>query len=139
MKRQHVSMIIALPAALLFAGAAGAQQASPTQSQKPEQPQQQMQPTQPAVPTTTQTIQCAAGSNCYDNNTTDRDTPRNGLRNGNRSFSALAGSKGYVTQSEASASPWLSSHFTQCDSNHDGKVTGSEYRGCTRQQGGRHR
>ncbi len=45
-------------------------------------------------------------------------------------FSRLAGSKGYVTQSEAAQDPWLQQHFQQCDSNHDGQLTRSEYRQC---------
>lgn len=137
MKRTTVPMVVALPAALLLACAAGAQQTPTTQPQPQSQPQQmpQTQPmpqTQaPAVPTTTQTRQCASGTNCYDNNATDRDT---GGSNGTRgqSFASLAGSKGYVTQPEAQNDPWLSGHFQQCDKNRDGKLTRSEYRKCHR-------
>jgi len=92
--------MVALAAALLFACAAHAQQApSQIRQPQPRQPQprtQQNPPLPQAVPTTSaQTMQCAGGGNCYDNNTTDRDisatdndnTPRN-----NPKFSSLAGS-----------------------------------------------
>lgn len=129
MKRRHLSMIVALPLALAFAGAAGAQQAP--QSQPQQQPQPQTQPMQQTIPpTSTETMQCASGTNCYDNSTTDRDANGNGMRN---RFSSLAGSKGYVTQSEAGGDPWLANHFPQCDANHDGRLTRSEYRTCHRQ------
>lgn len=130
MKRRSMSMLAALPAALLLTCAAGAQQ-TPT-----AQPQPQTPPTQPtpAVPATTQNIQCGNGGNCYDNNTTDRDSSGKSVRR--QDFSLLAGSKGYVTQSEAQKDPWLSSHFQQCDKNHDGKLTRSEYRKCQNASGG---
>lgn len=143
MKRRHLSMIVALPVALAFACAASAQQTpSQTQPQPPPQtqmPQQQMQQMQqmrqqqmqPAVPTTTQTRQCAAGTNCYDNNTTDRDTHR--MSHAAPKFSTLAGSKGYVTQADTSGHRWWANHFSRCDSNHDGKLTRSEYNACRTQ------
>ena len=126
MKHRSLSMLAAVPAALLLACAASAQQ-TPRQT---TQPQPQTQPAQPAVPTTTQNIQCGNGGNCYDNNTTDRDSSGKSVRA--HGFASLAGSKGYVTQSEAQNDPWLSSHFQQCDRNHDGKLTHSEYRECHR-------
>lgn len=140
MKHPSVSMMAALPAALLFACAASAQQTPTTQPQPQTQPQQvpQTQPMPqtpaPAVPTTTQNIQCGNGGNCYDTNTTDRDTSGKSVRS--QGFSSLAGSKGYVTQSEARKDPWLSDHFPQCDRNHDGKLTRSEYRKCQNASGG---
>lgn len=120
MKRKPVSMMTIVPAVLLLAGAAGAQQAPP-----PQAPQ-----AQPAVPTTTQNNQCAGGSNCYDRSTTDRDTSGQSVQS--QAFSSLAGSKGYVTQSDARNDPWLAHHFDQCDKNQDGRITRSEYRECHR-------
>lgn len=130
MKHTTVSMMVALPAVLLLACAAGAQQTPTTQPQ----PQTQPTPQTPAVPTTTQNIQCGNGGNCYDTNTTDRDTSGKSVRS--QDFSSLAGSKGYVTQAEARKDPWLSSHFQQCDRNHDGKLTRTEYRKCQNASGG---
>ena len=130
MKRTPVPMMVTLPAALLFACAASAQQAPP---QTPV-PQSRPQQTQPAVPTTTQNIQCGNGGNCYDNNTTDRDSSGKSVRA--QGFATLAGQKGYVTQSEAQKDSWLSAHFARCDKNHDGKLTRSEYRKCQNASGG---
>lgn len=131
MKHTIVSMMIVLPLALL-ACAAVAQQ-TPTTQPQPQTPPRQMPQTQPmpqtpAVPTTTQSIQCGNGGNCYDTNTTDRDSSGKSVRG--QDFSLLAGSKGNVTRSEARKDPWLSSHFQQCDRNHDGRLTRSEYRKC---------
>lgn len=129
MKHKPVAMLITVPAALLVALAVGAQQAppqTPTQSQQ----MQRMQQTQPAVPTTTQNIQCGNGGNCYDTNTTDRDSSGKAVRG--QGFSSLAGSKGYVTRADAQNDPWLARHFDQCDQNRDGKITRSEYRACHR-------
>jgi hypothetical protein len=95
MKRQQLSVMVALAAALLFACAAHAQQAPP-RTRQPRPRTQQNPPLPQTVPTTSaQTMQCTSGGNCYDNNTTDRDvnatdnddTPRN-----NPKFSSLAGS-----------------------------------------------
>lgn len=135
MKRKPLAMMAALPMALLLACAASAQQApAQPQPQSPPQPMPQTQPMPqapptPAVPTTTQTRQCASGTNCYDNNATDRDTGGTQNMRG-QSFLSLAGSKGYVTQTEARKDAWLSSRFPQCDTNGDGKLTRSEYRKC---------
>lgn len=132
MKQQYLSMI-ALPAALMFACAAGAQQTPP----QTQQPQPQTQPMQQTVPTTsTQTMQCANGGNCYDNNPTDRDTHPGTMRHGAQSFSSLAGSKGYVSESDAAGHQWLASHFSQCDSNHNDRLSRSEYRHCRREYAG---
>lgn len=112
MKRQHLSMIAALPAALAFACAAGAQQTPPQQPQ--------MQP----APTTT---------------TDHDDMDRNGMHNGmhdrmhSESFSSLAGRKGYVSQSDAAGHQWLASHFSQCDTNHNAELSRSEYNKCRRE------
>jgi hypothetical protein len=136
MKRTTVPVMVVLPAVLLLACAAGAQQTPTTQPHTPPQQMPQTQPTPqtPAVPTTTQNIQCGNGGNCYDTNTTDRDTSGKNVRG--QDFSLLAGSKGYVTQAEARKDPWLSSHFQQCDRNHDGKLTRTEYRKCQNASGG---
>ncbi len=113
MKRQHLSMIAALPAALAFACAAGAQQTPP------QPPPPQMQP----APTTT----------------TDHDMDRNGMHNGmhdhmrSESFSSLAGRKGYVSQSDAASHQWLASHFSQCDTNRNAELSRSEYNKCRRE------
>lgn len=131
MKRQHLCAILVLPAPLLFACAAPAR-SRPAQTQPPQQ-----NPSAQQVPTTSsQTMQCANGGNCYDNNTTDRDTgpatPHNGMR-GKQGFSSLAGSKGYVGKSDTAGRPWLASHFSQCDKNQDGKLSRSEYKHCRRE------
>ena len=140
MKRQHLSLIATVPAALLFACAAGAQQTPPQTQQPQPQPQtQQTPPMQQTVPTTSaQTMQCANGGNCYDNNTTDRDTHAMGNRNAprnNQQFSSLAGSKGYVSESDTAGHQWLASHFSECDSNHDDKLSRPEYRHCRQEYG----
>lgn len=137
MKRRCLSMIVvAFPAALAFACAADAQQTPPQPRPQPppqtQMPQQQMrrQQTQPAVPATTQTRHCAAGTDCYDNNT-DRDTHR--MSRTAPKFSTLAGSKGYVTRADMSGHRWWANPFSQCDSNHDDKLTRSEYDTCRTQ------
>ena len=50
-------------------------------------------------------------------------------------FNDLAGSKGYVTQQDAQRDPWLGTHFSACDSDHDGKLTQQEYTQCTQHAG----
>jgi hypothetical protein len=140
MKRQHLPLVLAVPAALLFAGAVQAQQ---TPQQTRQQPRtQQNPPVQQTVPTTSaQTMQCASGGNCYDNTTTDRDTSAMGGHNALRDkpeFSSLAGSKGYVSEADSAGHSWLASHFSACDSNHDDKLSGPEYRHCRREYGPGH-
>ena len=138
MKRQHLSLMAVVPAALLFACAVDAQQ-TPPQTQQPQTQTQQNAPMRQTVPTTSaQTMQCASGGNCYDNNTTDRDI--NATDNGNMSrnhpkFSSLAGSKGYVSESDAAGHRWLAGHFGQCDSNHNDKLSRAEYRHCRQAYG----
>ncbi|HLI17355.1 MAG TPA: hypothetical protein VKV22_03680 [Rhodanobacteraceae bacterium] len=112
MNIRHSSVIAAVPAALLFACAAGAQQRPP---QTPPQPEQ------PAMPMTTQT-------------NPNMNMSGNGARNGNETFSSLAGPKGYVTRSDAASDPWLANHFAECDTDHNGRITRSEYNHCHRQQ-----
>lgn len=41
---------------------------------------------------------------------------------------------GYLTQQDASQNSWLGMHWSQCDADHDGKVTRSEYDACSQQQ-----
>lgn len=50
-------------------------------------------------------------------------------------FDALAGSQGYVTYQGAQHDPWLASHFSECDTNHDGHVTRQEYDQCRQSTG----
>lgn len=119
MQRQHLSILAALPAALLFACAASAQGA-PAQP-----PQQQMPPPPPAAQPQPQGMPPM-----------QNQEPTQGARQGmgrassTREFSKLAGRKGYVTRSEAASDPWLAQHFAQCDRKHNGKVTRSEYERC---------
>lgn len=134
MKPQHLSLMAAVPAALLFACAAGAQQTPP----QARQPQQSPPVPQTAPTTSAQTMQCANGGNCYDSSTTDRDVEATGNRGtprNSRTFSSLAGSKGYVAESDTAGHPWLASHFSECDSNHNDKLSRSEYRHCRQQYG----
>lgn len=70
-------------------------------------------------------MQCVVGSNCYDNNTIDRDTGR--TSHTAPKFSTLAGTKRYATRADTSGQRWWAGHFRRCDSNHDGKPTRSEY------------
>lgn len=100
MKSKHVSLMLALPAALLLACAANAQQTTPQ--------------TQPAMPTTT-------GTQNMQNNRTQRTAP---------SFATLAGSKGYVTKADTQGHQWWANHFNKCDADHNGKLTRSEYAAC---------
>ncbi|HEX6612688.1 MAG TPA: hypothetical protein VF022_02335 [Rhodanobacteraceae bacterium] len=41
---------------------------------------------------------------------------------------------GYLTQQDAAQNSWLGMHWSQCDADHDGKVTRSEYDACSQQQ-----
>jgi hypothetical protein len=41
---------------------------------------------------------------------------------------------GYLTQQDASQNSWLGMHWSQCDADHDGKVTRTEYDACSQQQ-----
>jgi hypothetical protein len=50
-------------------------------------------------------------------------------------FNDLAGSKGYITQQDAQRDAWLGTHFSACDSDHDGKLTQQEYTQCTQHAG----
>ena len=41
--------------------------------------------------------------------------------------------KGYLTNDDVSADPFLTQNWTKCDANHDGKLTIDEYMICTRE------
>ena len=41
--------------------------------------------------------------------------------------------KGYLTNDDVSADPFLTRNWTKCDANHDGKLTIDEYMICTRE------
>lgn len=41
---------------------------------------------------------------------------------------------GVITREQASADPWLSAHFADCDADHDDQVTESEYEACSTQR-----
>lgn len=41
--------------------------------------------------------------------------------------------KGYLTNDDVSADPFLTQNWTKCDENHDGKLTIAEYMICTRE------
>lgn len=110
MKSQRISMIVALPAALLLACAANAQQTMP-QTTPPQ--------TRPATSATTQNMQNMR------RNSTQRTAP---------SFATLAGSKGYVTKTDTQGHQWWANHFSKCDADHNGKLTRTEYAACRSQQ-----
>ncbi|HXS73209.1 MAG TPA: hypothetical protein VN725_04135 [Rhodanobacteraceae bacterium] len=51
------------------------------------------------------------------------------------SFSTLdTQGNGFLTQQDAAQNSWLGSHWAQCDADHDGKVTRSEFDACSQQQ-----
>ncbi len=41
------------------------------------------------------------------------------------------GSKGYLTNDDVSGDPFLSQNYPKCDTDHDGKLTWSEFKACT--------
>lgn len=51
------------------------------------------------------------------------------------SFDEVAGSKGYIAQEDAQRIPWLAQHFSQCDSDGDGRITQPEYSRCQQEAG----
>lgn len=121
MQRHHLSILAALPVALLFACAAGAQTT-------PAQPPQPMPP--PPPPTAPPQSQNGMPPSQGQAQGMQQGSSRS---SGAQEFTELAGRKGYVTRSEAASDPWLAQHFAQCDRNHNGKVTRSEFRHCHRQ------
>lgn len=51
-----------------------------------------------------------------------------------QTFDDLAGRKGYITEQDAQRDPWLRSHFAECDTNRDGKISREEYNHCRKDQ-----
>jgi hypothetical protein len=119
---KKIISIIAAGGLSLMAGAAFAQSSS---AQQP--------PPQNPPPATTSGMS-SGGMNGMNNGTAGM----NGA-NGNATtpppFSTLdTQGNGYLTQQDASQNSWLGMHWAQCDSDHDGKVTRSEYDACSQQQ-----
>lgn len=116
MNKRRFSILAAIPAALLFACAAGAGPA-PQQAQPPETPLPgtQPRPSQSAMP---------------DSSPANRTMHMDYAPNQGESFSRLAGRKGYITRKGAESDAWLERHFAKCDTSHDGKITQSEYDKC---------
>lgn len=124
--------IIAAGGLSLMASAAFAQSSS---AQQP--------PPQNPPPTTSQNgMQGGTGQNG-----TDNGMGNSGMNNGMNSnatgnsgttpppFSTLdTQGNGYLTQQDASQNSWLGMHWAQCDADHDGKITRSEYDACSQQQ-----
>lgn len=110
MQRRRFCILAATPMALLLACAAAAQTAPPQQTPPSGQPQ--------ALPP------------AQNRESTEGVRQSMGRSSGAQEFSTLAGSKGYVTRSEATSDPWLARHFAQCDREHNGKVTRTEFAGC---------
>ena len=129
---KKIISIIAAGGLSLMAGAAFAQ-SSAAQQPPPQNP----------PPTTSQN---GMGSGTNDTGTNGM----NGMNNGNAGmntgangasgttpppFSSLdTQGNGYLTQQDASQNSWLGMHWAQCDADHDGKVTQSEYDACSQQQ-----
>lgn len=137
MKRSHLSLAAALPVALLFACAANAQ-TTPSPAETTEAPSQEMQQEkmQQTSPEQAQEHETEAQQRAT---ALPQSSPANRtmhMENRSRTgrFSTLAGSKGYITQSGAASDAWLSQHFSACDSNHDGRITRSEYTECRDQK-----
>lgn len=94
----------------------------------------QQAPPQNPPPTTTQNgMQNGANQNGMDNG-------MNGMSNANGNsstpppFSTLdTQGNGYLTQQDAAQNSWLGMHWSQCDADHDGKVTRAEYDACSQQ------
>ncbi|MGH8146693.1 MAG: hypothetical protein ACREPY_10200 [Rhodanobacteraceae bacterium] len=104
--------------------ATGMTAANPNQSMNQPMPNQSapaMVPTGPASTAMTQNPACMNGQNAANCG------PNSG---GPGNFNVLAGSKGYISKDDASRGPWIKGHFAECDSNHDNKVTRTEYDAC---------
>lgn len=43
--------------------------------------------------------------------------------------------KGYLNNDDISADPFLTQNFAKCDTNHDGRLTYTEFAACTRENG----
>ena len=55
------------------------------------------------------------------------------VRHGQRQYFASLdrGQKGYLSNDDVSADPFLSKNYANCDADHDGKLTWPELRACT--------
>ena len=114
---KNIISIIAAGGLSLMASAAFAQSSS-----APQYP-----PTQNPPPATTTGGMNSGSSNMGSSANSSTTTPP--------PFSTLdAQSHGYLTQQDASQNSWLGMHWSQCDADHDGKVTRSEYDACSQQQ-----
>jgi hypothetical protein len=111
---KNIISIIAAGGLSLMASAAFAQSSSG----------QQYPPTQNPPPASTSG---GMNSGTMGNSSTSTTTPP--------PFSTLdTQGNGYLTQQDASQNSWLGMHWSQCDADHDGKVTRSEYDACSQQQ-----
>jgi len=107
---KKIISIIAAGGLSLMAGAALAQQATP----------------QNPPPTATSSGMANGSMNDMNSGATGNTPPP---------FSTLdTQGNGYLTQQDASQNSWLGMHWSQCDADHDGKVTRSEYDACSQQQ-----
>jgi len=78
------------------------------------------------APTETQVLDNANTQERTDNG--DHDV-RKGQK---RYFASLdRGQKGYLSNDDVSADPFVSGNYAKCDSDHDGKLTWPEFRACT--------
>lgn len=67
-------------------------------------------------------------------NTQERtDSGDHNVRKGQkRYFDSLdRGQKGYLSNDDVSADPFVSKNYAKCDADHDGKLTWPEFRACT--------
>jgi hypothetical protein len=127
---KKIISIIAAGGLSLMAGAAFAQSSSAQQS-TPQNP-----------PPTTSSGSMSSGS-MNGSASGSMNSGTSGMNNGANGssgttpppFSTLdTQGNGYLTQQDASQNSWLGMHWAQCDSDHDGKVTRSEYDACSQQQ-----
>jgi hypothetical protein len=121
MNRKIIS-IIAAGGLSLMAGATFAQSSSA-----------QQEPQQTPPPATTQ-----GGMNSGMNSGMNESGMSNSASGANNTaplpFSSLdTQGNGYLTQQDASQNSWLGTHWAQCDADHDGKVTRTEYDACSQQ------
>jgi hypothetical protein len=87
---------------------------------------QQSPPENPPPPATTTGMSGSAGMDNGSMNSSSTTPPP---------FSSLdTQGNGYLTQQDASQNSWLGMHWAQCDADHDGKVTRTEYDACSQQQ-----
>lgn len=123
MNCNRISWLAAIPTSLVVAGLAFGQVPTPTNQPPTQAPPAQMPPS-PPPPVHTPPTQLPQPNQAE---------PVPSMRHVDRpAFRSLAGSKGYVTRNEARQDRWLSNHFSQCDTNHDGRISQSEYQQCHR-------